>query len=71
MHAPVRSRPTRAPARMFRFFLAVLLPALAGPGAFARPLDVLFVGNSYVYVNNLPEVFRQVAAGAHNHAQLV
>ena len=27
-------------------------------------LDVLFVGNSYVYVNNLPEVFVRVAAGA-------
>lgn len=71
MHAPVRSRPTRAPARMFRFFLAVLLPVLAGPGAFARPLDVLFVGNSYVYVNNLPEVFRQVAAGAAQEAPRV
>jgi hypothetical protein len=30
----------------------------------ARPLDVLFVGNSYVYVNNLPEVFVRVAIGA-------
>ena len=30
----------------------------------ARPLEVLFVGNSYVYVNNLPEVFARVAAGA-------
>jgi len=37
---------------------------LAGTGAVARPLDVLFIGNSYVYVNNLPEVFARVAAGA-------
>jgi hypothetical protein len=37
---------------------------LGGTGAGARPLDVLFVGNSYVYVNNLPEVFARVAAGA-------
>jgi len=37
---------------------------LGGADALARPLEVLFVGNSYVYVNNLPEVFARVAAGA-------
>jgi len=44
--------------------LAGALVWLAGASAVARPLDVLFVGNSYVYVNNLPEVFARVAAGA-------
>ena len=33
-------------------------------GVCARPLEILFVGNSYVYVNNLPDVFTKVAAGA-------
>jgi hypothetical protein len=40
------------------------LVLLGGAKALARPLDVLFVGNSYVYVNDLPEVFAKVAAGA-------
>jgi len=48
-----------------RIFLIVgVLVLLGGTSAQARPLDVLFVGNSYVYVNNLPEVFAKVAAGA-------
>ena len=44
--------------------IAGALVLLGGASALARPLDVLFVGNSYVYVNNLPEVFARVAAGA-------
>ena len=48
-----------------RIFLIVgVLVLLGGTSAFARPLDVLFVGNSYVYVNNLPEVFARVTIGA-------
>jgi hypothetical protein len=46
------------------FLIAGALVWLGGANAFARPLDVLFVGNSYVYVNNLPEVFARVAIGA-------
>ena len=45
------------------FLIAGALVWLGGAGALARPLDVLFVGNSYVYVNNLPKVFARVAAG--------
>jgi hypothetical protein len=48
-----------------RIFLIVgALVLLGGTNAQARSLEVLFVGNSYVYVNNLPEVFARVAAGA-------
>jgi hypothetical protein len=46
------------------FLIAGAFVWLAAAGAFARPLDVLFVGNSYVYVNNLPEVFARMAIGA-------
>ena len=46
------------------FLIVGALVWLGGASALARPLDVLFVGNSYVYVNNLPEVFARVAAGA-------
>lgn len=42
----------------------LLLLLLSGSSSFARPLEVLFIGNSYTYVNNLPEVFRAVAGGA-------
>ena len=52
----------------FRTCLLILLPALMSPAATARPLEVLFIGNSYVYVNDLPQVFRQVAAGAGQEA---
>jgi hypothetical protein len=52
-------------ATAIRTFLIVgALLWLGGVNAVARPLDVLFVGNSYVYVNNLPEVFARVAIGA-------
>ena len=44
--------------------IAGTLALLGGASAEARPLEVLFIGNSYVYVNNLPEVFARVAAGA-------
>ena len=44
--------------------IAGALVWLGGASALARPLDVLFVGNSYVYVNNLPEIFVRVATGA-------
>jgi hypothetical protein len=46
------------------FLIAGALVLLGGASALARPLEVLFVGNSYVYVNNLPEIFARVAAGA-------
>ena len=46
------------------FLIAGAFVWLAAAGAFARPLEVLFVGNSYVYGNNLPEVFVRVAVGA-------
>lgn len=45
------------------FLIAGALIWLGNADAVARPLDVLFVGNSYVYVNNLPEVFARVASG--------
>jgi hypothetical protein len=56
-----------------RLFLATLLAAVAWsalPGAqaqpAARPLRLLFIGNSYTYVNNLPEMFSKLAeAGRH------
>lgn len=39
-----------------------LLLCLASLPAWSAPLRVLFVGNSYTYTHNLPELFRRVAA---------
>lgn len=41
--------------------LLLLLSLLASLPISAAPLRVLFVGNSYTYTHNLPEVFRRVA----------
>jgi hypothetical protein len=50
---------------MIRFFLAVLL-ALTSAGVAPRataetPLQVLFIGNSYTYFNNLPEMLERLS----------
>jgi hypothetical protein len=52
----------------FRHRSLLLIFAVCCSGALARPLEVLFIGNSYVSVNNLPEVFAQIAAGASQEA---
>lgn len=46
-------------------------PAARPAAAPAVPLRVLFVGNSYTSVNDLPTVFRKVAAGGGRPAPLV
>ena len=46
---------------MLRFALCLLIFGLSS-AAESSPLHVLFVGNSYTYTHNLPEVFRRVAA---------
>jgi hypothetical protein len=46
---------------MRSWILGLLLSCVVAPAA-AAPLRVLFIGNSYTYTHNLPEVFRRVAA---------
>lgn len=43
---------------------ALLLSVLAGGTAGAPPTRVLFIGNSYTYFNNLPEMVRALAEAA-------
>ena len=58
--------------KRMRILLCAGIFLLAGlAGTCARPLEILFVGNSYVYVNNLPEVFAKAAAGAGLEPQVV
>jgi len=52
---------------MSRTVVALALAAvLDGPDAAraAEPLRVLFIGNSYTYVNNAPEIFAALARAA-------
>ena len=51
-----------------RLFPLILLVGFLWSVASARPLEVLFVGNSYVYVNDLPGTFAKVAEGAGQEA---
>ena len=61
-----------------RWFVASLLAALAwsallvaeAPPA-AQALRLLFIGNSYTYVNNLPEVFAKLAEAGHHEVETV
>ena len=50
---------------MNKFFIAALFfVSLALPGvAEARNISVLFVGNSYTYYNDMPQMVAQIAAG--------
>jgi hypothetical protein len=59
-----------------RLFLATLLAALAcsallvaqgQPGS--RPQRLLFIGNSYTYFNNLPEMFAKLADAGHQRVE--
>lgn len=49
-------------SRLFALFCAAALHATPLPAA--EPLRVLFVGNSYTYFNNAPEVFAALARAA-------
>ena len=53
--------------RPFRAGLAAfaLLAAATGAGAQAKPLRVLFIGNSYTYFNNLPATIADFARARH------
>jgi len=50
------------PPRSLR--LLVVLWLFAGASQGAEPLRVLFIGNSYTYVNNAPQIFAQLARAA-------
>jgi hypothetical protein len=67
-------KPIRLLHSPLRLLAVGMFIALApfGVGAEAeRPLDVLFVGNSYTYVNDLPGTFSRVAAWAGHPAPVV
>jgi hypothetical protein len=52
--------------------IAILLALACATGAAARggtPVRVLFVGNSYTYFNNLPEMFAKLAAAGQQSAE--
>jgi hypothetical protein len=51
-----------------RTLLLALLLACAASRASAKELRVLFVGNSFVYVNDLPGTFAKIAAAQGDHA---
>ena len=55
---------------MKRLFLALALLFVAGL-AEAAPLRVLFIGNSYTSVNNLPAIFKEIATSAGNEAPTI
>src|ERR1700726_544125 len=57
-------------SRRYAAFLAVVLLLAAQIATAAPGISVLFVGNSLTHANNLPEVFRQFAAGSSLHAQV-
>ena len=48
--------------------LALLFTACV---AGAAPLRVLFIGNSYTSVNNLPAIFKEIATSAGNEAPAI
>ena len=48
-----------------RLFLLLLLCASTFAQTSAKPVRVLFVGNSYTYFNNLPEVFARLVDASH------
>ena len=59
-----------------RWFVASLLAAVAWSALLfaqaqpaARPLRLLFIGNSYTYVNNLPEMFAKLAEAGHQQVE--
>ena len=60
-----------------RWVVARLLAAVAWSALLvaqapaARPLRLLFIGNSYTYVNNLPEVFTGLAVAGHHQVETV
>ena len=47
--------------RNFLLGLALGLPLLAQTDSAAKPLRVLFIGNSYTYYNNLPKLLESIA----------
>ncbi len=55
-----RPRPVVLILLLLLFAGGICPQAGSAPGK-ARPVRVLFIGNSYTYVNNLPEIFRALA----------
>ena len=62
------SLPSWCAWRTVRLLCAVWVAWFVCSAVSARPLKVLFIGNSYVYVNDLPKIFQQVAVGAGQEA---
>ena len=56
--------------RRYTPFLAIVLSFVAQIATAAPGISVFFIGNSLTSANNLPEVFRQFAAGSSLHAQI-
>lgn len=52
--------------RSFLLLLALGLQLVAQPTQPSKPLRVLFVGNSYTFFNNLPNLLEQIAKGQAN-----
>lgn len=52
------------PKLLLLIVLCILVPASL-PAQPARPIRVLFIGNSYTYFNNLPEMFAKLAEAGH------
>ena len=49
---------------LFVLLFSLLLVSMSGGRSAARPLRVLFIGNSYTYVNDLPWLTAQLASSA-------
>lgn len=49
---------------MRKFYALIFAALLLTCGAKAEPIKVLFIGNSYTFYNNLPDMFAQVATSA-------
>lgn len=54
-------RTHRRAARRLLLAALCMLPAIAAAQQAPQPLRILFVGNSYIYVNDLPDVVRALA----------
>src|SRR4051812_22945919 len=48
--------------RLFTILLLVANHALLGQSAASKPIRILFIGNSYIYYNAMPEMISKVAA---------
>ena len=56
---------TTSRRRVLLLAAAVAIASVLQASAGAAPLRILFIGNSYTYFNNLPEVVEQLAAARH------